>query len=42
MLVGLGQASLVAQWFEEEKKQRLPVQETWVQSMGREDPLEKE
>ena len=31
-------ASLVAQWLK-----RLPVmQETWVQSLGREDPLEKE
>ena len=32
------QASLVAQTG---KKIRLPMQETWVQSLGLEDPLEK-
>ena len=31
-------ASLVAQWL----KPHLPMQEMWVQSLGREDPLEKE
>ena len=31
-------ASLVAQWW----RIRLPMQETWVRSLGREDPLEKE
>ena len=29
---------LVAQW----SRIRLPMQETWVQSLGQEDPLEKE
>ena len=33
-----GRASLLAEW----KRIRLPMQETWVQSLGREDPLEKE
>ena len=32
--------SLVAQWFY--KKTHLPMQEMWVQSLGQEDPLEKE
>ena len=41
MLVGLRWASLVAQWFKKKKKS-LPVQETWIQSMGRKEPLEKE
>ena len=31
-------ASLVAQW----SRSHLPMQETWVQSLGQEDPLEKE
>ena len=31
-------ASLVAQWY----RTHLPMQETWVQSLGQEDPLEKE
>ena len=31
-------ASLMAQWW----RTCLPMQETWVQSLGREDPLEKE
>ena len=30
--------SLVAQWY----RVHLPMQETWVQSLGQEDPLEKE
>ena len=30
-------ASLVAQWYRTD----LPMQETWVQSLGQEDPLEK-
>ena len=33
-----GRASLLAEW----KRIRLPMQETWVQSLGQEDPLEKE
>ena len=33
-----GRASLLAEW----KRIRLPMQETWVQSLGRDDPLEKE
>ena len=32
------QASLVAQW----QRTRLSMQETWVQSLGWDDPLEKE
>ena len=35
--VHLGRASLVAQWL----RIHLPMQETWVQSLGREDPLEE-
>ena len=31
-------ASLVAQW----QRIRLPIQETWVRSLGQEDPLEEE
>ena len=31
-------ASLMSQWV----KNPLPIQETWVQSQGGEDPLEKE
>ena len=31
-------ASLVAQWYRTD----LPMQETWVQSLGQEDPLEEE
>ena len=31
-------ASLVAQW----QRLHLPMQERWVQSLGQEDPLEKE
>ena len=31
-----GRASLLAEW----KRIRLPMQETWVQSLGQEDPLE--
>ena len=31
-------ASLMAQW----QRISLPMQETWVQSLGRDDPLEKE
>ena len=31
-------ASLVAQWL----KTHLPMQETWVQTLAQEDPLEKE
>ena len=32
----------MAQWLKKKKKIRLPIQETQVQSLGREDPLEKE
>ena len=32
----------MAQWLKKKKKICLPVQEMWVQSMGREDPLKKE
>ena len=37
-------ASLMAQWFKKKKRKKtcLPVQERWVQSLGLEDPLEKE
>ena len=31
-------ASQVAQWY----RARLPTPDTWIQSLGREDPLEKE
>ena len=31
-------ASLVAQW----QRTHLPMQETWVRSLGRKDPMEKE
>jgi len=38
-----GANSLVAQLVKKKKKKNLPaVQETWVQSLGQEDPLEKE
>ena len=30
-------SSLMAQWY----RKRLPTQETWVQNVGQEDPLEK-
>ena len=36
--VHLGRASLVVQWL----RNHLPMQETWVRSLGQEDPLEKE
>ena len=33
-----GRSSQVSQWY----RIRLPMQETWVQSLGQEDPLEEE
>ena len=36
--VTITRASLVAQW----QRTRLPMQETWVPSLGGEDPLEKD
>ena len=37
-----GANSLVAQLVKKKKKNLPTVQETWVQSLGQEDPLEKE
>ena len=39
----LEQASHVVQWLKKKHHNNLPAkQETWVQSLGQEDPLEKE